>query len=235
MKKSERLLQILTYLRSKRTAVTARALAQRMNVSERTIYRDVQSLILSGVAIEGEPGMGYILRPGNDIPPLMFNLEEIESLMLGIRLVTSWTDDELSAAAISALTKIKAALPEPMLISLNQKSTKFLVPDYHRDERAKFSDKIRTAIQNKAVVQICYSDVNQMQTDRNVYPLGMIFWGAAWTLVSWCLLRNDYRLFRLDRLLKLSITEQTFTTSDTCSFQHYVQQYDESASTGFWE
>jgi len=234
MNKAERLLQLLVLLRGKRTAITAVELAAKLQVSERTIYRDIQSLLLSGVDIVGEAGVGYCLQAGSGIPPLMFNKEELEALVLGIRLVKSWGDDELAQAAESAKDKIKAVLPDRVQQVHERKRTKFLVPDHHRRSRVKFSESIRLAIERSQVMQIDYQDEVGKPSKRKVNPLGMMFWGANWTLVAWCQLRDDYRLFRLDRMAIAETTEETFNTSDNCSFEHYVQQYDKDTTTGFW-
>ncbi len=128
MKKSERLLQLLILLRGKRSAITAEELAERLQVSQRTVYRDIQSLLMSSVDIAGEAGVGYCLQPGTGIPPLMFTEEELEAVVLGIRWVKSAGDDELVAAAETAKDKIRAVLPERVLQRHEHKATKYLVP-----------------------------------------------------------------------------------------------------------
>lgn len=235
MKKSERLLTLLTILRGRRTAITASALAQRVNVSERTIYRDIESLILSGVDIQGEAGIGYQIMPGSAIPPLMFNQSEIESLMLGIRLVKSLADDGLSLQADQALEKIKAVLPDRLLHELNHKHTKFLVPDFQRQEKVRFSNDIRKAIEANLILEIHYVDAKEQTSSRQIWPLGLVFWGANWTLIAWCELRQDYRSFRLDRLQSVDVLEKGFQTNDTINLKAYLKQYDDNVSTGFWD
>ena len=234
MKKAERLLQLLVLLRGKRTASTARDLATKLQVSERTIYRDIQSLVMSGVDITGEAGVGYCLQAGSGIPPLMFNEEELEALMLGIRLVKGWGDDELGQAADTARDKIKAVLSDRVQQVHEHKTTKFLVPDHHRHYRVKFSQTIRLAIEQARVMQIHYQDESGKASTRNINPLGMMFWGANWTVVAWCQLRDDYRLFRLDRIERAQALEESFGTSEVCSFEHYVRQFEKDVSTGFW-
>jgi len=235
MRKSERLLQLLVLLRGRRRASTANELANRLQVSERTIYRDIQSLQLSGVDIAGEAGVGYSLRPGSDIPPLMFTEKELEALALGIRLVKGWADDELCAAASTAQDKIKAVLPPQMQQSHEHKSTTFLVPDTHRKKNSKFSETLRSSIESKTVLAIEYRDEKENASTRKVKPLGMMFWGARWTLVAWCQLRDDYRLFRLDRITDAKFTKQVFETSTSCSFENYIQQFGADISTRFWD
>lgn len=235
MRKSERLLQLLVLLRGRRRASTANELANRLQVSERTIYRDIQSLQLSGVDIVGEAGVGYCLQPGSGIPPLMFNEKELEALVLGIRLVKGWADDEMCEAANTAQDKIKAVLPPQIQQAHEHKLTKYLVPDYKRQSHVKFSELIRSGIDSTIVIEIDYCDEKEKASTRRVKPLGMMFWGAKWTLVAWCQLRDDYRLFRLDRIEDAKLTDETFNSSASCSFEHYVQQYGPDISTGFWD
>jgi len=235
MRKSERLLQLLVLLRGRRRASTANELANRLQASERTIYRDIQSLQLSGVDIVGEAGVGYCLQPGSGIPPLMFNEKELEALVLGIRLVKGWADDELCAAASTAQDKIKAVLPPKTQQVHEHKLTKYLVPDYHRQSHVKFSVIIRSGIDRYTVLEIKYRDEKEKASTRQVKPLGLMFWGAKWTLVAWCQLRDDYRLFRLDRIADVKLTEESFDTSESCSFEHYVQKFVPDISTDFWD
>ncbi len=234
MNKSERLLQLLTLLRSRRRAITAKELADRMSVSERTIYRDVQSLVLSGVAIEGEAGVGYQLQPGASVPPLMFTEQEVEALMLGIRMVKALADDEVLEHSNTALDKIKAVLPDRMMHELNHKHTKYLIPDYGRKQRAANLDVIRSAIECFSVCNIEYLDAKERKSSRSVYPLGLVFWGSNWTLISWCCLRQAYRSFRVDRVVEFCATEENFQTGPELSLKHYLQFYDENVSTDFW-
>lgn len=235
MKKSERLLQLLVLLRSKRRASTAGELAARLQVSERTIYRDIQSLMLTGVDIQGEPGVGYMLQPGSEVPPLMFSEKELEALVLGIRLVKGWGDDDLIAAAENAQSKIQAVLPERTLHIHENKLTKYLVPDYKRRERVQHSELLRAAIDSNKVVEIAYGDVSQKTSTRKINPLGLLFWGETWTVVAWCQLRDDYRLFRLDRIKKADLLNEIFEVSDQRSLSHYLKNYDVDVSTKFWD
>ena len=235
MKKSERLLQLLVLLRGKRRASTAKQLAEAMNVSERTIYRDIQSLILSGLDISGEAGVGYLLHPGSEIPPLMFTQKELEALVLGIRLLKAWGDDELVDAANKAQAKIKAVVPDRVAFELDRKSTKFLVPNYKREAHIQFSQLLRDAIDKCVLVKLHYKSEDGSKTSRTVRPLGLMFWGQAWTLVAWCEMRSAYRLFRLDRIQTAKVMAKTFTLSASCNFSHYVSQFEADVTTSFWD
>lgn len=224
MRKAERLFQLLTILRSRRTVVTARDLAERLQVSERTVYRDIQALSLSGVPIQGEAGVGYQLHPGFTVPPLMFDLEELEALLLGVRMVQGWSDEALGKAADRALQKIRSVLPDRLHFENAVKPEWLLVPDFHRDQSALHSDQLRAVIKQQRVVEIDYSREDQQFSTREIWPLGLVFWGKVWTLVSWCELREAYRMFRLDRIKRLLVLDRHFITTDKVSLQHYLQQ-----------
>ena len=156
MRKAERLFQILTLLRSRRRVITAAELAAKLEVSERTIYRDVQALSLSGIPIESEAGIGYRLKPNFNIPPLMFEPDELEALILGVRMVQSWSGEQLGAAADSALAKIQAVLPENLHYSYVQQPEWLLVPNYGDQTVSQYSDELRNAIKAKRVVHLVY-------------------------------------------------------------------------------
>ncbi|WP_196160051.1 YafY family protein [Reinekea sp. G2M2-21] len=232
MNKAERLFQLVTYMRSRRTAVTAQELAQRLNVSERTIYRDMQSLVLSGVPVEGEAGVGYLLNSDTTIAPLMFTEAEIEAIVLGMRLVKSWADDEMIASADQAMTKIRSVISEPLMHRLNHRTTPFIVPEYGRTERVRFGEQIRQAIHQDRTVQIEYADAQQHMSERELEPLGLVFWGTSWTLAAWCCLREQYRSFRLDRIKQLVITDRTINRHHT--LQDYLTHQGDDVNTEFW-
>lgn len=190
MNKAERLFSLLTLLRSKRYAVTASQLAEQLRVSERTIYRDIQSLCTSGVSIEGEAGVGYILRESGQLPPLMFSAQELLALELGMRMVQAWPDSELVDASKSPAAKIYSVLPD-RLKNGNQIPT-ILVPCTHKEaEFSTFNRPIRQAIDRKEKIELIYFDHAGVQSKRILQPLGLVFWGKVWTLVAWCELRED--------------------------------------------
>ncbi|MBB3060004.1 helix-turn-helix transcriptional regulator [Microbulbifer rhizosphaerae] len=226
MKKSERLLQLLTLLRARRSAITARALAERLGVSERTLYRDMQSLVLSGVPVEGEAGVGYRLRRGSFIPPLMFSEEELEALLLGVRMVQGWGDEDIGSAADSALHKIRSVLPDRVIQEQDLQRATLLVPDLHRREKARFGALIRQAVKAREMLWLDYEDEQGNRSQRHCNPLGLIYWGAAWTLLAWCRLRGDHRLFRLDRILGAELTGEQFQVEPHQSLAAYFRQYN---------
>ena len=223
MNKAERLLKILTILQSRRRVITARALAERLNVSERTIYRDIQSLSQTGIDIEGEAGVGYMLTPGSLLPPISFEENELESLILGVRMVQGWGDKELGRAANQALEKIRAVLPERLHYLQSIAHETLLVPEYQRDNIGRFNATLRHAINRHLKVSIRYRKESGDSSERTIWPLGLVFWGKVWTLVTWCELRNDYRIFRTDRIQSLAASEEKFTTHPELSLQHYLE------------
>ena len=223
MRKAERLFQIVTRLRSRRTAITALQLAEYLEVSERTIYRDIQALSLSGVPIEAETGIGYTLKNTFTLPPMMFDQAEVEALLLGVRMVESWSNNKMATAASSALAKIHAILPEPLHQSSVQQPEWVIVPKFSPQTTEYFSEKVSEAIKSFKITALDYSDEQGNRSQRNIWPLGLIYWGKTWTIVAWCTKRHDYRLFRLDRIKALSITEQSFTITDDINLQRYIQ------------
>ena len=223
MRKAERLFQILNILRGRRTVITALQLGQRLEVSERTIYRDMQALVLSGMPIESEAGIGYRLKPKFDIPPLMFDEHELEALLLGVRMVQSWSGEKMGSAADSALHKIHSVLPDELHRLYVQQPEWLIVPAIHRERSARNSDEIHAGIKNKTKLSIDYRREDGQESQRIVWPLGLVFWGSTWTLIAWCERRDDYRMFRLDRVARLTTLAQTFTTSEQCNLQDYWQ------------
>lgn len=229
MRKAERLFQILTILRGRRTIITAQALAEKLEVSERTIYRDIQALSLSGMPIEAETGVGYRLKSDFSIPPLMFDESELEALLLGARMVQGWSGDSMGKAADSALQKIHSVLPDTLHKLYVQQPEWLIVPDMHK-KSAKFSDPLSNAIKQKLMVNIHYVREDGEPSERKVWPLGMVYWGKTWTLIAWCSLRSDYRMFRLDRIEDIAITGELFETTPSCNLQDYLECHGENAN-----
>jgi predicted DNA-binding transcriptional regulator YafY len=198
MRRADRLFRLVQVLRARRFA-TARTLAEALEVSERTVYRDVRDLSLSGVPIEGEAGVGYALRRDFDLPPLMFDYEEIEALTAGARMVQAWSSPKLARAAQAALDKIAAALPAEKRIAMDR--TRLYAPSFHVDrELGKVLDTMREAIVAGRRLGFDYKDEGGKPSERTVRPLGLYFWGQRWTLAAWCEMRAGFRNFRLDRV-----------------------------------
>jgi predicted DNA-binding transcriptional regulator YafY len=202
MSRSERLLELIQTLRRYRRPVSGQTLADETNVSLRTLYRDIATLQAQGADIEGEPGMGYILKPGFLLPPLMFSEDEIEALVLGSRWVASRTDSDLSRAASNVLAKIAAVLPDDMKPKLE--SSNLLVPQYH-NEIADVVDLslVRKAIRNEHIVEIGYVDAAGVPTERRIWPFALGFYDRVRVVAAWCEMRNDFRNFRTDRIQRM--------------------------------
>ncbi|KGJ94892.1 helix-turn-helix transcriptional regulator [Colwellia psychrerythraea] len=223
MRKAERLFQILTYLRSRRNVVTAQQLAAELAVSERTIYRDIQALSLSGVPIEAEAGVGYKLKNNFNLPPLMFDEAEIEALLVGVRMVESWSNKKMATSATSALAKIHAILPDKLHQSSVQQPEWVIVPKFSQHNTEHFSEQISSAIKAFQVVTLFYQDERSQKTQREIWPLGLIYWGKTWTIVAWCTKRDDYRLFRLDRIQELTLKNSYFQLTAEINLQRYIK------------
>ncbi len=220
MRRADRLFQLVQILRNKRL-VTAHDLAQRLEVSQRTIYRDIQDLSLSGVPIEGEAGVGYHLRYSLDIPPIMFNAEELEALTLGVRFIKAWGGSELGTSAQSVLDKIQAVIPMELREHIDD-SKLFALRFGDREDLKTTLDSCRNAIAKFNYLQIDYRRADNTASQRKLKPLGLFFWGNVWTLTAWCELRHDFRNFRLDRIDTLQILEQTFTEQSGQNLDDYI-------------
>lgn len=208
MRRADRLFRIIQLLR-RRNVATAAWLAEELEVSERTVYRDIRDLSLSGVPIEGEAGVGYILRRGFDLPPLMFSEAEIEAMVLGARVVASYSDPAMAKAANEALARVEAVLPDRLkarLISTPLFAPGFMIP---RDVLGKLAE-LRGALEARRKVRLAYISAEGDATDRCVRPLGLFLWGTTWSLTAWCELRDDFRTFRLDRMREMVITPERF-------------------------
>ena len=208
MRRADRLFQIVQYLRGGRL-VTAARLAERLEVSERTIYRDIADLQSTGVPIDGEAGVGYIMREGFDLPPLMFSRDEIVALVTGARMARAWSGAAVARAAEEALVKIEAVLPDSDRLRISQ--TEIHVPDFmmRQEDRHRF-DLLERAADRRQVLEISYEDAEGQASARRIRPLGLWFWGKVWTLAAWCELRTDFRTFRLDRIAVVKDTGETF-------------------------
>ncbi len=208
MGRADRLFRIVQRLR-RRGATTARQLAEALEVSERTVYRDVRDLLSSGVPIQGEAGVGYALDRSFDLPPLMFDEEEIEALVLGARIVRAWADKKLARAAEEALQKIETVLPPRLKSRLSESA--LMAPDFHVKARLRSGlEDLRHAIHDQHKARFHYVDKAQAESERVVHPLGLAYWGQSWTLTAWCEMRNGFRNFRLDRIEGLQITGERF-------------------------
>lgn len=208
VRRADRLFEIIQLMRRK-APVRARDLGAALEVSERTIYRDIQDLIASGVPIEGEAGVGYVLRAGFDLPPLMFKEQEIEALVLGARIVESWADAELAAAASNVIAKVEAVIPDRLRDFMA--NTALLAPAHRYMEPIRFDlGRLRHALRGQLKVHFRYVDFAARETTRTVRPLSLAYFGPVWLLAAWCEMRNDFRTFRLDRIDEFDVLQDRY-------------------------
>lgn len=223
MSRSERLLSLLQVLRRYRQPVSGKTLAHEMNISIRTLYRDIASLQAQGADIEGEPGLGYVLRPGYLLPPLMLTREEIEALVLGARFVAQRTDAQLASAAREALAKITAVLPADLRQTLHD--TPMIVgPSPAQTPPAVELAQLRLGIRNEQVLRITYQDASGIQTERDIWPLVLTFFEGARVLVAWCCLRQSFRHFRIDRIIQCTLLDQRSPKRRTSLLKQWRQE-----------
>jgi len=225
MRRADRLFLIIHALRGRRSALPARSLAETLGVSLRTIYRDVADLQVSGVPIEGEAGVGYMLRKGADIPPLMFNAAELEALVVGTRFVRAFGRERLGVAARAALLKIEAVLP-PDLRERSRRTRIFAPVIPGRHETRGPVDRLHAAIEARELLLLDYRDGDDRVTAREVEPLCLAFWGGVWTLGAWCRLRGDFRNFRPDRIAQVRETGRSFDDDPARGLDAYLRQVD---------
>lgn len=208
MRRADRLFQIVQHLRGGRL-VTARQLAERLEVSERTIYRDISDLQSTGVPIDGEAGVGYILRQGFELPPLMFTRDEIVALVAGARLIRAWGGVSMARGAEEALVKIEAVLPKEERARITGTQIHAPTARISMDER-RIIDAVERAVDQGNVLNIRYRDLESRESQRDIRPLGLWFWGKVWTVIGWCELRNAFRTFRTDRIVEASNAGRIF-------------------------
>ena len=208
MRRADRLFQIVQHLRARRLT-TAAQLADFLGVSERTIYRDVRDLSLSGVPVKGEAGVGYAVDHSYELTPLMFTREEVEAVVVGLRMVQAFGGPRFRAAAVPALDKVVLALPKHRRAEIDGPQIFAPLSNAHRAVENTI-ETLRAAIDDRTVLRLAYVANDGNETGRTVNPLALTFWGAAWTLAAWCNLREDFRSFRLDRVRRCARTGEKF-------------------------
>ena len=222
MSKSDRLFQLTNLLRAYQP-VTAKQLADKMMLSERTIYRYIDDLSVSGIPVYGEPGVGYKLTEGFELPPLHLTPLELEALVLGVNLVTTRTGENLSQAAHSLLSKIEASLPLDHKLKKGSESVA-LAPYNHYDEKSRKTwDVVHKAIKDETQLQLNYLSLDDQQSERKIVPLGLFYWGGVWTLGGWCFLREAYRNFRVDRIEEINVSSEVSVFPKQVSLSDYIQ------------
>lgn len=203
MSRATRLLDLIQALRRRRRPVAAARLAEELGVSLRTLYRDIETLIAQGAAIEGGAGLGYVLKPGFLLPPLMFSNDEIDALILGLRMVAERGDEDLEQACADALAKIAAVLPAEMedAMATNGLLAGPAPPTPHLK-------LIREALRTEHKLRLRYTDKKDAATERTVWPVALGFFGTAEVLAAWCETRQAFRHFRLDRIEAATLSQR---------------------------
>jgi len=209
MSRAQRLLDLIQLLRGYRRPVSGAVLAEALGISLRTLYRDIETLNGQGAQIDGEPGVGYVLRPGFMLPPLMFSEDEIEAIVLGSRWVADRTDAALSSAARSALAKIAAVLPPDLKTGLDT-SGLLIGPGKAIDTGDAELPVIRSAIRNERKVRIGYLDGNGRNSKRTIWPFALGFFDRVRIVVAWCEQREGFRHFRTDRIGKVQVLDKRY-------------------------
>jgi predicted DNA-binding transcriptional regulator YafY len=207
--RAERLLDLIQVLRRYRLPVSGAVLAEELGVSLRTLYRDIETLKGQGARIDGEAGVGFVLRPGFMLPPLMFSEDEIEALVLGSRWVSERADDPMGQAARNALAKIAAVLPDDLKSEL-ELSSLLIGPGEPISAGDADLPAIRDAVRRERKVRITYADAQGAATKRTIWPIALAFFDRVRIVVAWCELRDGYRHFRTDRIQTLASTDKRY-------------------------
>jgi predicted DNA-binding transcriptional regulator YafY len=221
MRRADRLFQIVQFLRKRRRAVTAQTMAEEFGICTRTLYRDIQDLMTSGVPIVGEAGVGYLLDRNYHLPPVMFDVDELEAIALGISMVRNWTDEDFAKRATAAQAKIEAALP-PSLLERLQQLVLLSMPSEARPPWTVSFSALRECILKRRKLRFDYRDEKGKESLRTVRPLAMVFFGPVWLLVAWCESRRDFRNFRLDRMQSAVPLPEIFAVEPDKSLAHYM-------------
>ena len=223
LSRADRLYDLIQILRDGRLHL-GRDLAQRLGVSLRTLYRDMDTLVSSGIPVEGERGLGYVMTAPITLPPLNLTLAELEALHLGLSVVSRAGDEATRKAAATLSEKVDAVLPEDR--SAPASGLGFAVYPFAEAARGfVHMAPIRAAIRSRRKLKIIYTDVTDVEnaeTTRTVRPLQMEYWGRIWTLTAWCELRNDFRVFRVDRIRTLDVTFDSFEEEPGKSLGDYL-------------
>ncbi len=209
MRRADRLFRTVQLLRGRRQPVTAAQLAERLEISERTVYRDIRDLIASGVPIRGEAGIGYVLERSFELPPVMFDRDEVSALVLGIGVVQGWGDQGLVDAATRALEKLRGAAPAELASTFDDLRLSAVNLDESKTNRESLFE-LRRAILDHRAVRFRYQRQDEARSQRTVHPLGVVFTPPYWLLVAWCTLRDEFRVFRTDRISDLKVQAQQF-------------------------
>ena len=224
MRRAERLFRIIQILRTANGALTAQQIADRLETSKRSIYRDMAHLIGSGAPIESETGVGFMLRGEFDVPPLSFTFEQLEALALGAKTLALIADADLSSAAREALEKIRDAVPDTHKAKLDTPHLMVVPPEGTNMPTAALR-LLRKAIDGQRITQFGYFALDETQTQRRVHPLALTNFGPKWLLTGWCTTRNDFRDFRVDRISDLNVAREKFQHVEGRELKDYLSRF----------
>ena len=227
MRKANRLFQVVNLIRVHQP-ITAARLAERLGVSVRTIYRYIDDLSLGDIPIYGEPGIGYSMHKDFELPPLTLSEDELEALTLSVSMLSRSTGYELSAAAKSLLSKIEAVIPAKNYPSNNPAIFSLATP--YSAAHMRCWDQLRRAIRDQVAVHITYLSLQGQETEREIFPLGLFYWGGKWTIGAWCTLRQAYRDFRVDLILTIVASTTAKPLGGHISFGAYIQHQAENCN-----
>lgn len=225
MRPADRLFRIIQLMRARGRAMTASEIAERMEVAPRTIYRDMQHLIASGAPIDGERGVGYLLREAFDAPPLAFTFEQLEALAFGVRAVQMLGDRRLAQAAREAMEKIGHSLPAEHAKKLTSAPLRAFRSALQPDPPVLLGE-IREAIAARRKLRITYESLAEQTSERTICPLGLSVFGHFWLLTAWCELRQDFRDFRVDRIVSLTTEREQYEPAPERSFDAYLARME---------
>jgi predicted DNA-binding transcriptional regulator YafY len=229
MRRAERLLRIIQILRRHRRPVRGQIMAEEVEVSLRTLYRDIADLITDGVPIRGEAGIGYVLGDGYDVPPLMFNADELEAIMLGLRWVARRGDSDLSRAAQDTSAKIGAVLPQALKPFLFD-SGLMAPPVFFKTVDSVDVAALRQAVREQRKVELVYRDENGKDSERVIWPIGIAYFDAQRLVIAWCELRQDFRSFRTDRMIKTNVSKDKYSERRKALLKRWSEQQASNGS-----
>jgi len=222
MRRADRLFRIVEHLKTRKRVVRAQEIAERMEVSQRTIYRDIADLQMSGIPIIGEAGVGYMLDKTHILQPFIFNTEELEALILGAQMVQSWGDDKLAKASAATIDKIGSVLPKKFNEEISG-AFLFSFPTKEKRQGTNLMSELRLAIRNKNKLDFFYERADGEASQRTVRPLCLAFFAPSWLLLAWCEKRQDFRNFRLDRIGDLKTSTEKFTDEKGKRLEDYIE------------
>ncbi|TDQ64259.1 putative DNA-binding transcriptional regulator YafY [Maritalea mobilis] len=225
MRRAERLFRIIQIMRTANGALTAQQIAEKLEISKRSVYRDMAHLIGSGAPIDSEPGVGFMLRGEFDLPPLSFTFEQLEALALGAKTLALIADKDMSAAAKEALAKIRDAVPQGHQEKLDSPHL-MVVPPQGITMPQKELRQVRKAIDENRILSVTYRALDDKVSERQLYPLALTNFGPIWLMTAWCVTRQDFRDFRMDRFDDMQVQREKFTLAPHQTLEAYLKRFE---------